>query len=477
MRMNLIKISAIFIGAFMFSAFSITNAQNQGYRIQVKVHKLQDSVSYLGYHFGDKRYIKDTVKVSNGAFTFQGEEKQTGGIYFIYTPNHYFEILMDEDQHFSIETDTVDFIKNMKVKNSKDNELFRDLRVYIGERQKKGSELSEKLKAAKGTPQEKAILAQLEELEKEVVFYQDQIITNHPQTLTAMVLRATRKMEIPEPPKNNAGEPIDPNFQFNYYKKHFFDQIDLTDSRFLRTNFFHSKITEYIEKLTHPHPDSVSKSVQYMIDLTKGNKEMFRYLLVTMTSKYETSEIMGMDKVFVDLAEKYYLTGKADWADTSVVNKIRNKVNDIKPNLIGNKAPQLILYDSLKRPVNALSGKSRFTILFFFDPDCGHCKTITPKLKNIYGELKGKGADVIGVCTDVNLDAMKDFLKDLSLPWNTFADLAGQRRSYNITSTPVIYILDENKRIIAKRLDVEQIMGFLDHQIEIGKKGQELGKR
>jgi peroxiredoxin len=198
---------------------------------------------------------------------------------------------------------------------------------------------------------------------------------------------------------------------------------------------------------------------------------------VTMTSKYETSEIMGMDKVFVDLAEKYYLTGKADWADTSVVNKIRNKVNDIKPNLIGNKAPQLILYDSLKRPINALSLKSRFTILFFFDPDCGHCKTTAPKLKSIYKDLKNRGVEVVGVSTDVNLDAMKDFLKDLSLPWKTFADLAGQRRSYNITVTPVIYILDENKRIIAKRLDVDQIMGFIDHQIEMGRKGLEFGKK
>jgi peroxiredoxin len=473
--MNIKKISAILIFVMLSVVFFAPAGHGQGYNIQVKVNKLQDSISYLGYYFGDKRYVKDTVKVANGSFAFKGKEKQTGGIYFIYTPNHYFEIIMDEGQNFSIETDTVDFIKNMKVKNSKDNELFRDLRIYIGERQKQGSELSARLKTVKGTPEEKTIMAQLEALENEVVAYQDQIVQNHPQTFTAKVVKATRKTNIPEPPKNAAGEPIDPNFQFNYYKKHFFDNIDFTDSRFLRTNFFHGKITEYIEKLTHPHPDSISKAVQYMIDKTRDNKDMFRYLLVTFTSKYETSEIMGMDKVFVDLAEKYYLTGKADWADTSVVNKIRNKVNDIKPNLIGNKAPQLVLYDSLKRPVNALSLKTKFTILFFFDPDCGHCKTVAPKLKNIYKDLKNRGGEVIGVCTDVNLEAMKDFLKDVSLPWVTLADLAGQRRPYNIISTPVIYILDENKRIIAKRLDVEQILGFIDHQIELGKRGQELG--
>lgn len=455
---------------FSTSMSCLANKPAGGYEIKVKVNNLKDDVSYLGYYFGDKRYIKDTVNVVNGTFTFRGNEKQIGGIYFIYTPNHYFEIVMDEGQNFSIETDTVDFIKNMKVTNSKENELFRDLRIYIGERHQKASVLSEQMKTAKGTPREAEIRKQLESLENEVVTYQDKLISENPNSFTALVLKSTKRIDIPEAPVGANGEQ-DPDFQFNYYKTHFFDHIDFTDPRFLRTNFFHNKIMEYMEKLTVPHPDSISKAAQYLIDKTKDNNDMFRYMLVTLTSKYETSEIMGMDKVFVDLAEKYYLKGRADWADTSVVNKIKTKVSDIKPNLIGNTAPQLVLYDSLKRPVNVLGSKSKFKVLFFFDPDCGHCKTTAPKLKGIYKDLQSRGVNVIGVSTDVNLEAMKDFYKELSLPWITFADLAGQRKTYNIVSTPVIYILDANNKIIAKKLDVEQIMGFIDHQISLEKKG------
>lgn len=452
--------------------FFITNssiAQDPGYRIDVKIKNLDDSVCYLGYYFGDKRYIKDTVAVTSEWLVFQGPEKLTGGIYFIYTPSHYLEIVMDEGQHFSIETDTTDFVGNMRVANSPENVLFRDLRMFIGARQKKAAGLSEKLKSAKGTPEEKIIAEQLAALEEEVTAYQDELIANHPQSFTAIVLKATRRFDIPEPPKDAAGNVTDPEFQFRYYKKHFFDHIDFTDSRFLRTNFFHEKVNEYIEKLTVPHPDSVAKAAEYLIDKTGDNKEMFRYLLVTLTGKYETSEIMGMDKVFVDLAEKYYLTGKADWADTSVVDKIRNKVNDIKPNLIGNKAPNLVLYDSLKRPINALSLKTNFTVLFFYDPDCGHCKTTAPKLKEIYKDLQAKGAEVIGISSDPEVEHMKKFTRELELPWLSLADLAGQRKPYNIFSTPVIYILDQEKKIIAKRLEVEQIPGFLDHQIKMKK--------
>lgn len=469
--MKIAALSAIIL--FFVSVWPVSAqqsaGQDAGYKIDVTIRNLQDSVCYLGYYFGDKRYIKDTVRVASGSVTFQGKEKLTGGIYFIYTPNHYFEIIMDDEQHFSIETDTADFISHMKIRNSRENELFRDLRIYISERQKKAAILSERLKTSKGTQEEKNILSQLEEIEKEVTAFQDGLISNHPQSFTAMVLKATRRPDIPEPPKDAEGKPIDPEFQFRFYKKHFFDQIDFTDARFLRTNFFHDKVTEYIEKLTHPQPDSVAKAAEYLIDMAEGNKEMFRYLLVTLTSKYETSEIMGMDEVFVDLAEKYYLTGKADWADSAVINKIRNKVNDIKPNMIGNKAPQLVLYDSLKRPVNALSLKTKFTILFFFDPDCGHCKKTAPKLKDIYADLKAKGAEVIGVSSATELEETKKFDKELNLPWLTFTDLAGQRRPYNIYSTPVIYILDQDKKILAKRLEVEQIPGFLDHQLGVKK--------
>lgn len=461
MRLKRFAVSIIALAAFSVSAFG------QGYRIDVDIKHITDSVCYLGYHYGDKRYIKDTAEVVGEKVVFQGEEPLTGGIYFVYTPSIYFEVLINNDLRFSIKTDTTDLIGKMEIAGSPENELFRDLRKYIGQRQVKASELSGKLQEAKGTPQEQEIKNQLMQLEKEVVAYQDGIINDHPSSFVATILKATRRPEIPEPPKDASGKPVDPDFQFNYYKSHFFDHIDFKDPRILRTNFFHGKITEYLEKLTHQHPDSISKAAQFIIDQAEGNEDMYRYLVVTLTGKYETSEIMGMDKVFVDLAEKYYLSGKASWADSSVLDKIREKVNDTKPNLIGSKAPQLVLYDSLKRPVNAHSVKAKFTILYFFDPDCGHCRKSAPKLRDAYPEFKERGAEVVAVSTLTDLSAMSEFVHEFDLPFLTLADLAGQRKPYNIFSTPVIYILDEDKTIIAKRLEIDQISGFLDHQLKM----------
>ena len=74
---------------------------------------------YLGNYYGDKQYLKDTTKVDkNGIATFSGKEKLPGGIYLIVTQaKKYFELIIDKEQFFSVETDTTDFIKYMKIKH------------------------------------------------------------------------------------------------------------------------------------------------------------------------------------------------------------------------------------------------------------------------------------------------------------------------------------------------------------------------
>ena len=467
-QMKIFSHSFLFILLFSWFQTSVI-AQDEGYKIDVTIEGISDSVCYLGYYYGDKRYIRDTSEVKNQSVVFQGDEKIPGGIYFVYTPNLYFEVIINKDQKFSIHTNTGDFVKNMQVNGSLENELFRDLRVYVSERQQKAGALNKQLKDIKDEAKKASIIDQLKAIENDVKEYQQGIVEKYPDKFVAAIIKATQKPEVPEPPKDENGKVLDPEFQFKYYKSHFFDGIDFTDERYLRTNFFHSKIMEYMDKLTHQHPDSITKAAKYLINKARGSEDMFRYLVVRLTSKYETSEVMGMDAVFVDLAEEYYLSGKASWADTTVINKIKTKVAETKPNLIGKKAPQMILYDSLKRPVPLHSIKSKFLVLYFFDPDCSHCRKSIPKLQEVYPSLKDKGAEVVSICTVPEIDPFKEFVNEFDLNWITLIDFQYQRKPYNIFATPVIYVLDENKKIIAKRLDADQLSGFLDHQLKIEK--------
>ena len=91
-----------------------------GYSIKVHIDNLADSTVYLGYYYGDKQYVKDTIKLDRKANgEFRGDKPLDGGIYFILVPgNTIFELMIDKEQKFSVSTtftgDAADLTKNLK---------------------------------------------------------------------------------------------------------------------------------------------------------------------------------------------------------------------------------------------------------------------------------------------------------------------------------------------------------------------------
>jgi thiol-disulfide isomerase/thioredoxin len=107
-----------------------------------------------------------------------------------------------------------------------------------------------------------------------------------------------------------------------------------------------------------------------------------------------------------------------------------------------------------------------FTILYFWEPDCGHCKEATPKLKAFYEKVKDDNIEVFAVCTTADKPKWAKYIEDNKLTWINGWD--PERSShfdyyYNVQSTPIVYILDKNKIIIAKKLAVEDIASFIEN--------------
>ena len=110
-----------------------TSTKKLAYKIQVTVKGLKDTVCYLANYYGDKQYLKDTAKVdSKGYFEFIGTETLPGGIYMVVLPGKkYFEVIVDKEQFFSLQTDTLDYIKNLKNSTSRENSIFYEYMQYV----------------------------------------------------------------------------------------------------------------------------------------------------------------------------------------------------------------------------------------------------------------------------------------------------------------------------------------------------------
>jgi thiol-disulfide isomerase/thioredoxin len=203
---------------------------------------------------------------------------------------------------------------------------------------------------------------------------------------------------------------------------------------------------------------------------------------------------MGFDAVYVHLVENYYAKGMAKWANEADVYRITDRAKKLKPTLIGQIAPRLVLKDlnGVYRDLYQLQAK--YTLLYIYDPDCGHCKKETPKFLEAYQKIKSKGIDlkVYAVSTDhlvegqdslgrpkyktkeEDLKKWPNFVEEHKIgEWVNVADLYlnnNFREVYDITSTPRAFLLDRDKKIIAKRFAAEQLEQIIDDLEKYDKK-------
>lgn len=455
---------------------SVKNTTKDNYKISGEIIGLQDSSVMLAYYFGGKQYATDTAIVTNGRFTFEGNKTLKGGMYLVVlSENQYFDIIISE-QHFSFSTELNNLIGAMTFKNSQENPPFYEYLNFIMKMQKQVTPIRKQLENATGETK-KSLEFKVQKIDEKVKAYRADFLNKNSNKFFSKIILATTDPEIPEAPIDSTGNP-DKNFAFRFYKKHFWDNVDFSDERMLRTPVFFSKMEQYLEKLTVKHPDSINISADILVEKSRANDEIFQYVVSYITSTYERSKIMGMDAVFVHMVENYYITNQCDWVDSTELVKIADRAQKIAPNLIGRKAAEF--HDFYGRPfmkdtlgiVHTLNEiNANYTVLVFFGPTCGHCKKEIPKIKHTVDSLISTGYDIktFAVATEFDKKEWKKFINDQKTgDWINVADInhdkdgnpvasSDWRDKYDIYSTPVIYLLDREKKIIAKRISHTQI--------------------
>src|SRR5690606_20533415 len=209
----------------------------------------KDTTAYLGYYYGESTFIKDTAQVnSKGEFVFDGKQSLPQGVYFlVLNKTRIFEFVISQDQHFSLATNTADYVKNMKVTGDIDNQLFFENMSFNMERHKEAEPFIKVLQDSTLTEaQKKDARENFSKVNAKVLAYQEGVIREHPGTLTARIFKANQPIKIPDPPKKADGT-IDSTFQLKWYRQHFFDNFDLADDALIRLPrpIYQEKVHEY----------------------------------------------------------------------------------------------------------------------------------------------------------------------------------------------------------------------------------------
>ncbi|MAX78603.1 MAG: hypothetical protein CL843_00305 [Crocinitomicaceae bacterium] len=470
----------LFILALALISLAANAVEKDGFSYKFEIEGIANDTVYLANYFGGKLYYNDTAVVDgSGKFEFVGNETKPGGIYAVILPDRktFFEVVVTEPT-FSAKTKSTNPEENITFKGSKENAAFYEYKNFLVENRKTGMKLQEKLKASTDDKEKEGINTELKEINNNVSKFQNDFFEKYDGLFIAKVMKAAVDPVVPEDIKAND------SLAYVYYKAHYFDNVDMKDDRMLRSPILHNKIDYFLTKLTPQIPDSICSSAMHMTNLTNDDSEIFKYIVQYTTTTYEKSKVMGMDAVFVCMAKNYYLNDKAYWMDSTKLADVKERYEVLKNLTVGTYSDNITLMDTAGKWQSLYDVESEFTVLFFWDPNCGHCKKEVPKLKKFYAENKDKGVEVFAVCTDFETPDWKKFVKEKNLDFINVSDnpevnknawkyiQSGEttlsslnfRDYWDIFSTPQYYLLDKDKKIIAKRLNADQLEDFIQQK-------------
>ena len=474
-------------------------AQNS-YEIKINFKGAKDTMMYLVKYTWDQQYIVDTSKkVKNGLVEFKGKRPLDKGVYTLVSEGKsiYFDFFINESQKFSISTDAADIVNTLKAPGNKENELFFSYIKFITNKNMEFGKIRDKTKGMSKTDSTKFINEKYKLLNEEVKKFDDDFMKKVSGTFVYDVLNLKTEKNPVEVPKASNGRP-DSVYQYYYYKNHYFDGINFKDDRIIRTPFFDDRVKKYFESVIVQHPDTVIKEIDKVLSKTTVDSLIYNTLVVYFTYKYEQSKIMGFDKVFVHMADEHILkrrSKKLGYSDETL-DKIKERTDIMRNLLLDAKVSELYMIDTTygrqvlkmgfdtcktSKSITDLYYKnldkltpmfktlyqinSKYTVLVFWASDCGHCQTEIPKLQDNLKELKGKiDYKVFAVQTKDDFEAWRKFIIDKKLEFINVFDpihLNNLKERFDIYSTPVIYILDKDKRIKAKRLSADQVIEML----------------
>lgn len=466
-------ISALLGLLFFGSVFA-----QKGYNIKVKVPCLPNSTISLGYHLGDKQYIKEELTSNaEGEVVFKNDTALHTGLYLIIFPSkHYVEFIVEE-QNFSLDIPCENgnlvlskdplFYSKITVNNSPQNKSFFNYLTFLQGKRDQKKELNNTIEQYKKNPDKKKEVSEAEDkltaLDGEVDEERKKLIKNYKGKMLSKLLLAQNEVKIPESDAK-LQETYGENWQFYYYRDHFWDNIDFNFSGLLYSPILYSKADFFIEKLTEQTPDAVFDAVDLIIQKTKGNKEVFKYFVIEMLNRYAKTKKVCFDAVYVRLVNKYYASGEADWVEKEQLEKILDNAKALEGILCGAPAPDIKAKVESEASPSLHKVKAKYTILLLWDADCGNCKKEVAELKKVYAQFKDKGVEIYAVDVGDDKEKWQQYCAKESLTWiNLYKDDVSSNvmKDYDVTGTPTLFLLDENKAIMYKRIDAKTIASIL----------------
>ncbi len=481
--------------------YSLLPASNDAYHLTIQVKNCPDTFLFLSrYEFNFQRIV-DTAKIDRKSQTavFKGKSTLPNGMYKVSGRNNkcYFDFILFHETKFKLQTDTTLKQEGLTVYGSDENKAWAEYARFMSIKNKEL--ISQQKKQKTNRDSTRKAQETIRQINKQIRAYQQDFTKKYPKYYTTKLIPLQQEPDTEglSNPKQEDSNVLSAN---SNYKNHFWDNIDLSDSSIVNNPYFYPRVKKYFDQVVIQNPDSIIRNGQMLVEWTKGNKLVFKYLVHYLTSTYANASNVQMEKVFVEFANTYYRSGQAYWADSNALHKILAAANAKEKSLLGKTAPDLLLFDTSGLKVCEKLGitedqsaekistiytdqtlllntitirlseiKADYMLVVFWQHNCKNCETELPLIQHMYDSLRSAeiSFQVYAVYTGHDYANWKKFISTHHLHWVNVADVCHNyvlSTLYELAGMPSLYLLDKEKKIIAKRVNKEQIPQIIQQE-------------
>lgn len=375
--------------------------------IRIAFDNQQDSVFYFCKYRGSKAIIIDTLILENGIIRYKNNQDLPEGIYLLTNDKNLplIEVLVGKDQQFSLTINDLENLDSVKVKGAKETEIYYKMMAKIRRTDMNISALEYEKESNPDYEQ------QIDSLRTDLKSFEESLKIKKKDAFINLVLNSvkTHKMED------------------------YWDDFQLYDKRILTYPLIDNKLETYFNNLP-PDADIINAEIDNLIEKTGDCVEVRDYLIWYFYRKYYNPDHMNLDDIYIHLVDDYFLKLNMENVSESVINLMADRAQCLEHLKLGAQIPEI---------GNIYRIDSQFIALIFYDKTCKKCASEGRKLE----EIRARHPEMMIFPVEINSGIKKNMLSE-----------------YDIQTTPMIYLLDNHKRIVAKRIKAEQVEFFLNKE-------------
>jgi len=378
--------------------------------IKISIDNQQDDTYYFCKYRGSKALVIDTLTIKNDVIRFKQKTKLPEGIYLLTTSKNIplIEVLVAKKQKFSVKVSDLEDWSTVKVKGcAKETKIYYKLMAKIRE-----TEANIKvLESEEGYHPENWKKA--DSLRKDLASYEESMKVKKSSAFINTVINSVKSHQL-----------------HNYW-----DEFPFDDPRVLTYPMIDNKLDAYFEAMS-PDAIVINEAIDNIIAKAGSCTEVRDYLLWYFYRMYYAPKYMNLDDVYIHLVNDYFVKLKLEGVSESMLKAMADRAKHLENLKIGAKFPEL---------GNLHSIDASYVAVVFYDKTCEKCA----QEGRILEDIRTRHPEMVIFPVEISSGVTDNILS-----------------KFDVQNTPMIYLLDPKKVIIAKRIKAGQVEQFLNMDID-----------